>query len=197
MAQAQIPNLPAAIALNGTEQLEAVQAGTSVRVTSQQIANLSVGSEFGAHGAFYSTVVQTNPVASAVNKMTFNTTTLSDGVSVVSNSQMTVAYNGVYNLEFSAQVQKTDAGSDNVDIWLQINGNNVDYTNTRVQLDGNGAKSVASWNFMIALNAGQYAELCWSSADTAVNLHAETPTTGPARPGIPSVIATMTMIKPL
>lgn len=40
MAFKQIPNLPVAIALNGTEQLEAVQAGTSVRVTTQQVANL-------------------------------------------------------------------------------------------------------------------------------------------------------------
>lgn len=38
MANIQIPNLPAAIALNGTEQIEAVQSGTSVRVTAQQIA---------------------------------------------------------------------------------------------------------------------------------------------------------------
>ena len=37
----QIPNLPVGISLNGEEQLEAVQAGTSVRITSQQIANLA------------------------------------------------------------------------------------------------------------------------------------------------------------
>ena len=37
----QIPNLGAAIALNGTEQLEMVQAGTSVRGTTQQIADLA------------------------------------------------------------------------------------------------------------------------------------------------------------
>lgn len=41
MASVQIPNLPVAISVTGTEQLEAVQSGTSVRVTSQQIANLS------------------------------------------------------------------------------------------------------------------------------------------------------------
>ena len=40
MSNIQIPNLPVAIALNGTEQLEAVQSGTSVRITSSQIANL-------------------------------------------------------------------------------------------------------------------------------------------------------------
>lgn len=38
MANLQIPNLPAAIALGGTEQLEAVQAGASVRVTTLQLA---------------------------------------------------------------------------------------------------------------------------------------------------------------
>jgi hypothetical protein len=43
MANRQIPNLPVAISLNGTEQLEAVQAGVSVRVTSAQIAGLQAG----------------------------------------------------------------------------------------------------------------------------------------------------------
>lgn len=43
MASQQIPNLPVATALNGTEQLEAVQAGVSVRVTSSQIAGLNPG----------------------------------------------------------------------------------------------------------------------------------------------------------
>lgn len=38
MSNIQIPNLPAAIALNGSEQLEAVQAGASVRVTPQLLA---------------------------------------------------------------------------------------------------------------------------------------------------------------
>ena len=43
MAVKQIPNLPAAIALNGTEQVEVVQAGVSVRTTTQQIAGLQAG----------------------------------------------------------------------------------------------------------------------------------------------------------
>jgi hypothetical protein len=37
MSNIQIPNLPVAIALSGSEQFEAVQAGTSVRVTATQI----------------------------------------------------------------------------------------------------------------------------------------------------------------
>lgn len=37
----QIPNLPVAISLNGTEQVEIVQSGTSARTTTQAIANLT------------------------------------------------------------------------------------------------------------------------------------------------------------
>lgn len=41
MANVQIPNLPVGIALNGSEELEAVQAGTSVRITTGDIAAYS------------------------------------------------------------------------------------------------------------------------------------------------------------
>ena len=41
MSSVQIPQLPIAISLNGSEQLEAVQEGSSVRITSQQIASLA------------------------------------------------------------------------------------------------------------------------------------------------------------
>ena len=41
MSNVQIPNLPVAIALNGTEALEAVQSGTSVQTTVSQIAQYS------------------------------------------------------------------------------------------------------------------------------------------------------------
>lgn len=41
MANTQIPNLTAAVSLTGEEQMEAVQAGSSVRVTTAQIAQLA------------------------------------------------------------------------------------------------------------------------------------------------------------
>jgi len=37
----QIPNLPVATSLSGAEQVEIVQAGTSARCTTQQIADLA------------------------------------------------------------------------------------------------------------------------------------------------------------
>ena len=43
MSNIQISNLPAAVFINGSEELEAVQAGTSVRVTAAQISGLTPG----------------------------------------------------------------------------------------------------------------------------------------------------------
>jgi hypothetical protein len=43
MANVSIPQLPPVLGLNGTEQLEAVQSGSSVRITTAQIVSLVVG----------------------------------------------------------------------------------------------------------------------------------------------------------
>jgi len=58
MANVQIPNLPVAIALSGTEEIEVVQSGTSRRATTQQIADLYVQTTITAAGA--NTEVQFN-----------------------------------------------------------------------------------------------------------------------------------------
>ena len=54
MASQTIPNLPAAISLNGTEQLWAVQSNADVRVTIAQIAAFFGGQQgFNAFMAAY------------------------------------------------------------------------------------------------------------------------------------------------
>jgi hypothetical protein len=103
------------------------------------------------YGNFYSDAVQTNPTPSAVNAMTFNGLPDANGVTIVDNSKIRVTNAGVYNLQFSAQLNKTDSGSDSIDIWLAKNGNNVAWSNTRTWLVGNDAKQVAAWNFVISL----------------------------------------------
>ena len=127
--------------------------------------------------------------------MTFNSPPDGVGVTIVSNSRITVANAGTYNLQFSAQVEKTNNGNDSIDIWLAKNGTNVAWSSTRTWLYGNNAKHVSAWNFVITLAANDYLELMWSSANPAVQLTAEGAATAPVRPEIPSVIATLTFVK--
>ena len=59
MSNVQIPNLPASVSLNGNEQLEAVQAGTSVRITTDQIATYTQA-QYPAPGV--SSIATTAPI---------------------------------------------------------------------------------------------------------------------------------------
>ncbi len=48
MASTTIPNLPAVTALNGTEEIPAVQAGSNVRITIAQVAAQASAIYFGS-----------------------------------------------------------------------------------------------------------------------------------------------------
>lgn len=146
------------------------------------------------YGAFYSNVDQTNPVANTAMAMTFNNTTTANGVSVVSNSRLTIAKTGVYNIQFSAQLNKTVGLIGTADIWLAKNGTPVDWTNTTVTITS-GNPEVAAWNFVENVTvANTYYEIMWSSPDTLISLNSTAADTGPTRPGTPSVIVSVTPV---
>jgi hypothetical protein len=148
----------------------------------------------GYVGTFYDTTIQTNPVASQVNVMSFDSTDISDGVRITNNSHIEILHTGNFNIQFSAQCEKTDAGDDELDIWLRKNGNDLDWTNTRLWVEGNNAKHVAAWNWVVSCVANDYFEIAWSSPDSAMRLYAEGPQTNPTRPAIPSVILTVSQV---
>jgi nicotinate-nucleotide pyrophosphorylase len=80
--------------------------------------------------------------------MRFNTTAEANGIFITQSSRITFQHSGVYNIQFSAQVEKTDSGSDEIEIWLSKNGQNVNWSNTTLELQGNSTELVAAWNFM-------------------------------------------------
>jgi len=146
-------------------------------------------------GSFYDTTTQTNSAGvSGYNTMRFNTTDISNGVSIVSQSRITFAEAGTYNLAFSAQFEKTDGGDDSAEIWLAINNDNVPWTNTFINMHQQDAKTVAAWNFFVTVNANDYAELRWNSIDLNMRILARQAQTNPDRPGVPSIIATVNRV---
>ena len=163
-----------------------------VTISSTGGGGSSFNTATGSYGSFYSTVTQTN-VASTARSMSLNITDISNGVSI---SGSTNPYNtyiktenaGVYNIQFSAQVDKTDSGTDEIWIWIRKNGTNLTDTATSIQLVGNGAHYVTAWNFFVNAAANDYYQLMWYSPDANVRLHAE-PAFGVV-PGIPSLIVT-------
>lgn len=158
--------------------------------------SVGTGGALGYWGSFWSTVTQYNsedPVE--IKSFTVNNADPNNnGITVVESSKITFANAGVYNIQFSAQLAKSDSGDDNIEIWINKNGNPISETNTHVTLTGNSAKQVAAWNFLINLNANDYIELKWYSADASMYIHAENGFTGPNRPAIPSIILTVQQV---
>lgn len=148
----------------------------------------------GYAGSFYDTTIQTNPIASTPMAIKYNTSEISDGVQIVNTSQIKVSHTGNYNIQFSAQLDKTDSGDDEANIWIRKNGSDVNWTNTKILVHGNNAKHVAAWNWVVSAQANDYFQIMWSSADTSMRIAAETGLTLPTRPDIPSVILTVSQI---
>lgn len=154
-------------------------------------------SAFSDYLSAYDTTVQINADNTAEQIITINTVDSASGISIVAGSKITVSRTGIYNLQFSAQFDKTDSGQDTFELWLKKNGNPVAWSNTTVDANNNNAKVVAAWNFVLSLNAGDWLQLAWWSADAAMRVYAQAaqpavPGVSPARPAIPSVIVSMT-----
>ena len=148
------------------------------------------------YGAFSDTTTQTIAAINTAYAMTFNTTDAANGVSIGSpTSRIVVAEQGVYNVQFSAQLDKTSGAAANIHIWLRKNGTNVPNTASKIAIQGTSAETVAAWNFIIQLEPTNYVELMWASDDTAVVLHAASATS--VWPAIPSVICTVTQVNNL
>ena len=147
------------------------------------------------HGAFYDTTTQTNPVANSVNLMKVDSTADS-GQTAFSvkkdTSRIYVAETAVYNIQFSAQLDKTGGAASDVYIWLRVNGVNTPYSASKVVINGPNDEKIAAWNWVTTLADGDYFEIAWQSSDTAVVLLAAAASGN--IPAIPSVIITVTWV---
>ena len=129
--------------------------------------------------------------------MSANTTTHSSGVVLSASTKFVVLNTGTYNFQFSAQLNKTSSNTDEVAIWFRKNGVDIPYSNTEMQVakQGSTGKLVASWNYVDILNANEYLEIVWASADITYELLYEPVKTVPyAKPATPSIIVTLTQV---
>jgi len=142
------------------------------------------------YGSFYDTTTQTPAAINTAYAITFNTTDVAFGVyRGATTSQIFVTSPGVYDIQFSAQLDNTSGGSHLIYIWLRVNGVDVANSASQVRLKGTDGELVAAWNFAASLKAGDYFQLMYSASDTAVQILAQA-AAAPV-PGIPSIILTV------
>jgi len=142
------------------------------------------------YGSLVAIPTQTLTSANEASAVVFTTITPAYGVAIGSPaSRVVVDDTGVYDIQFSAQIDNTSGGDQQVWIWPRVNGTNVPDSASTLRIKGNDAETVAAWNFMLSLTAGQYVELMWTSDSTNIVLLAASATS--VYPAIPAVILTV------
>ena len=171
----------------------------------------SLGSLFGPrggkflnnpYGAFHSSIDQVAANTTTAYPVKFNTTDFSNGVTVASDSRLTVAVDGLWNLQFSLQYKNTSNDGQDIDIWFRKNGTNIANSNSRFHIparksSGDPSHLITAMNFLVDMVATDYVEIMWRTTSTDVSLEHFDTSTSPTRPAVPSAIVTMTFVSNL
>jgi len=152
------------------------------------------------YGAFSSDQDQT-AIANTATLMTLNTTDFSNDVSI-SSSKITVANSGIYNLQFSVQLENSNNAPQDVYIWLKQNGTDIVGSTGLVGMParknpGDPFHSIIGWNYFVSMTAGQYIEIYWSTTSADVSIQYYAASGSPTKPATQSVVATLSFVSAL
>lgn len=206
MPNLPISQLPSASALTGPELFVTVQGGTTKQTTFNSIYTGLTGS-FVSSSTFnsYTSSVQSYylsayhtasiplSVANATYSMSYSTTDFASGISISGSdkSKIKIENAGIYDIQFSAQLDKTNSSNAKNYIWLAKNGINVPESTTAIVLfGGSNEEALAAWNFYVSASAGDYYQLLITSTNDNTLIQYDSSPSG-SIPAIPSIILTV------
>lgn len=144
------------------------------------------------YGTFSSNTTQTANSTNTAYSVVFNKIDFASGHTLQNNSQIVAVQSGLYNYQFSLQLLSGNAAEKNIWIWAAINGNDVADSTTRITKKDAGVYSVASWNFVLSMNAGDYFELKFAVDNT--NLSIPAPAATAFAPATPASLISVTQV---
>jgi hypothetical protein len=144
------------------------------------------------YGSFYNS--NTQPGGGGYSPVSFPSTFNNNNFSVFGGTQILAGVAGLYNLQFSLQLQITSAvgGGVGYEFFLSVDGLALPNTKRLYTVFQDLQNQVLSLNYVLNLAAGQYVELIWTSDDVSGVLYAEPGSLG--SPDVPSAIVTVTPV---
>jgi hypothetical protein len=141
-----------------------------------------------SYGSFESSVQQLNPDITKSNIVTFNSNTQSNGISIVSTSQITYANSGIYLINFLGQFAFVGGASNfNITVWYALNGTPIpDSSYTFTTTSAQNAQILANLEDIVTISAGQYIQVYWWAGTTGITLTPTAAASNPTRPASPS-----------
>ena len=199
-----VPNLP--LGTREYEQRYQDQFTNILRLYFNQLRNSlnelfsNAGGKYIAfpYGAFSSYTSQST-TANTATLLTLSNTDFSNTVSLQTGSKMTVENAGIYNLQFSVQVQNLDNAPQDVYIWLRQNGTDIVGSTGVVGLlarknPADPSHDIKGWNYFLSMNANDYVQIYWSTSDVDVTIPAYAASGTPTKPSTASVVATLSFV---
>ena len=184
----------------GSGVMEEISIGSGLALSGNTLN--STVPQLGSYGAWQTDTTQTAAADNTGYAMRFEIADITpNGISIVNNgsaqpTRITFANTGIYNLQFSAQLQSLATAPEDVTIWLRMNGTDVAGSAGVVGMQarkgpGDPFHVIAGWNYVLSVVAGQYYELVWSTTnhtDVEMRFYAA----GSPPPSAASVIMTVT-----
>ena len=167
--------------------------------------NLNIEKDLKVHG----NVSFQNPHLNAFDNSTQNFLTLgtaqvmnltnngyhSHQIYIVNQQNITFDRVGHYQLCASPQFYQTSGMNKEVEFWLQKNGVDVEWSNSRYTMDnGEYYAPHICWEIVIVNPSTENARVMWTSDSTSSQLISVDGLTSPTRPGIPSVIMNVELV---
>jgi hypothetical protein len=203
---AQQPRLPAAP--SDYDPNYANQLNNVLRLYFNQLDNVFTAlldSNGGAYvrspyGAFSDFTNQTT-TANTATLVALATTDFSNQVTIAT-SKITVQNAGIYNLQFSVQVQNLDNAPQDVFFWLKQNGTDIVGSTGKVGLParknpGDPFHDIKGWNYFLSMAANDYVQIYWSTTNANVSIATYAASGTPTKPSTASVVATMSFVSAL
>jgi hypothetical protein len=168
-----------------------INAATDIRNSLVVSGSLTVGGNLQFNvGDFYSTQTQSGS-ANVSGSVTYNNTGISNGVTLASNSRLTIANSGVYSITFSAQLKEI-GGTDTIYLWLKKNGTNVADTGTKTVVRNND-ENIMTVEYIVQAAASDYYEIVFQNVNGNAQLFYEAASGN--IPSTPSIITTVKQVR--
>ena len=154
------------------------------------------------YGAFQDGTDQTAANTTTAYAITFDTTDFSNGVTLSNSSRLNASQAGIYNIQFSIQVENTTSDTQDIDIWFRKNGTDIAKSNNVYGLPprkaaGDPSHCIVTLNFFISMAANDYVQIMWRVSNVGVTIQTYAAGTSPTRPATPSVITTVSFVSNL
>lgn len=151
------------------------------------------------NGSFFSlsNQTQTGAVSNTPTAITFDQTAFSNGVSIGSpTSRIVVSKTGLYEVSAMINWGKSNTGNDVVDYWVRKNGTDIPNSGVQTLVVENNGSTQSSYTNMFQLNANDFIEFIFASADGLLGIsHLPAQTSPPYNsPAIPSIVANLKLL---